>query len=118
MRDGRRAARVWIGALVLVLGATGQPASAQETPPDQEIRHQLNTLPRISVFDWLQWSYDKGTVTLSGSVWQPITKQDAEGAVKHVPGVDTVVNNNEVQPNWPNDDGIRMGVERGSYRKS
>ena len=57
MRDGRRATRVWrvwIAALVLVLGATGQPASAQETPADQEIRHQLNTLPRISVFDWLQ----------------------------------------------------------------
>jgi osmotically-inducible protein OsmY len=118
MRDGRRAARVWIAALVLVLGATGQPASAQETPTDQEIRHQLNTLPRISVFDWLQWSYDKGTVTLSGSVWQPITKQDAEGAVKHVPGVDTVVNNIEVQPNSPNDDRIRMRVYRAIYRNT
>jgi hyperosmotically inducible protein len=117
MRERRRAARVWLAALVLVAGATGQ-ASAAETPTDQEIRHQLNTLPRISVFDWLQWNYDKGTVTLSGSVWQPITKQDAEGAVKHVSGVDTVVNNIEVQPTSPNDDRIRMRVYRAIYRNT
>jgi hyperosmotically inducible periplasmic protein len=120
MREGRRPARLWmwVAGLVLVAGATGQAASAQETPTNQEIRHQLNTLPRISVFDWLQWSYDRGTVTLSGSVWQPITKQDAEGAVKHVPGVDTVVNNIEVQPNSPNDDRIRMRVYRAIYHNT
>src|SRR5262245_43813147 len=101
MREEKRAGRVWILSLALMASLAAGAARAQETPTDQEIRHQLNSLPRISVFDWLQWSYDKGTVTLSGSVWQPITKSDAEGAVKHVPGVDTVVNNIEVQPNSP-----------------
>ncbi len=118
MREGKRAARVWILAMAMALGLGMRPTLAQETPTNQEIRHQLNSLPRISVFDWLQWSYDKGTVTLSGSVWQPITKSDAEGAVKHVPGVDTVVNNIEVQPNSPNDDQIRMRVYRAIFRNT
>ena len=118
MREGKRVAR-WAGlALSLAVGLGIRPALAQETPTDQEIRHQLNTLPRISVFDWLQWSYDKGTVTLSGSVWRPITKSDAEGAVKRVAGVDTVVNNIEVQPTSPNDDRIRMQVYRAIYRNT
>jgi len=118
MGDSRRVARVWILGLALLAGIAGRPANAQEMPTDQEIRHQLNSLPRISGFDWLQWSYDKGTVTLTGSAWQPITKQDAESAVKHVPGVDTVINNIEVQPNSPNDDRIRMRVYRAIYRNT
>ena len=88
MRKRTRTAGVWMSARVMVLALTGRPAHAQETPTDHEIRHELNALPRISVFDWLQWRYDKGTVTLSGSVWQPITKSDAENAVKRVSGVD------------------------------
>lgn len=118
MREGTRAARRWVFGLTLAAGLAAQPALAQQTPTDQAIRHQLNALPRISVFDWLQWSYDKGTVTLSGSVWQPITKSDAEGAVKRVAGVDTVVNNIEVQPNSPNDDRLRMRVYRAIYRNT
>lgn len=118
MREGTRAARRWVLGLTLAAGLAAQPALAQETPTDQEIRHQLNALPRISVFDWLQWSYDKGRVTLSGSVWQPITKSDAEGAVKRVAGVDTVVNNIDVQPNSPNDDRLRMRVYRAIYRNT
>lgn len=118
MRKRTRTASVWMSALVIALGLTGRPARAQETPTDHEIRHELNALPRISVFDWLQWHYDKGTVTLSGSVWQPITKSDAGNAVKRVSGVDTVVNNIEVQPNSPNDDRIRMRVYRAIYRNT
>ena len=118
MRKRARTARVWMSAVMIAHGLTGPPAHAQETPTDHEIRHELNALPRISVFDWLQWQYDKGTVTLSGSVWQPITKSDAGNAVKRVSGVDTVVNNIEVQPNSPNDDRIRMRVYRAIYRNT
>jgi hyperosmotically inducible protein len=117
MRTLPHAVALWLVGLMLGVGVGSRPASAQETPTDIEIRHQLNALPRISVFDWLQWSYEKGTVTLSGSVWQPITKQDAEAAVKRVAGVDTVVNNIEVQPTSPNDDRIRMRVYRAIYRQ-
>ena len=118
MRKRARTARMWMSAVMIALGLTGPPARAQETPTDHEIRHELNALPRISVFDWLQWQYDKGTVTLSGSVWQPITKSDAGNAVKRVSGVDTVVNNIEVQPNSPNDDRIRMRVYRAIYHNT
>jgi hyperosmotically inducible protein len=118
MRKRARTARVWMSAVMIAHGLTGPPAHAQETPTDHEICHELNALPRISVFDWLQWQYDKGTVTLSGSVWQPITKSDAGNAVKRVSGVDTVVNNIEVQPNSPNDDRIRMRVYRAIYRNT
>ena len=51
-------------------------------------------------------------------MWQPITKSDAGNAVKRVSGVDTVVNNIEVQPNSPNDDRIRMRVYRAIYRNT
>jgi hyperosmotically inducible protein len=118
MRERKRAARVVILGILIAFGVGVRPALAQDSPSEHEIRHELNALPRISVFDWLQWSYDKGTVTLSGSVWQPITKSDAEGAVKRVPGVDTVINNIEVQPNSPNDDRIRMRVYRAIYRNT
>src|SRR5215467_4840956 len=72
-----------------------------------EIRKELLQLPYYSVFDFLAFKYDRGTAVLMGYAYAPALKQDAERAVKRVPGVDTVQNNVEQLPPGQTDDEIR-----------
>jgi len=81
----------------------------------REVGHQLIQVPWLSVFDNLQYSVSGSEVTLSGQVWQPVTKQDAETAVKGIEGVTKVINNIEVLPLSPMDDGIRRAEYRAIY---
>jgi hyperosmotically inducible protein len=89
--------------------------SADESRIAKEVRHELVTLPYYGVFDDLAFSVQDGTVTLIGAVTQPVLKSDAENVVKHVEGVNNVVNNIEVLPPSPMDDQIRMGEYRAIY---
>jgi hyperosmotically inducible protein len=52
---------------------------------------------------------------LLGQVWQPITKSDAEGSIKHIEGVEHVDNQIEVLPTSPMDDGLRRRLFRAIY---
>jgi len=73
-------------------------------------------LPYYGVFDNFAYKVDPdGTVTLLGQVSRPTLKSDAENAVKHIEGVEKVVNNLEVLPNSPNDDQIRRATYRAIY---
>jgi len=81
----------------------------------REVGHQLIQVPWLSVFDNLQYSVNGSEVTLSGQVWQPVTKQDAETSVKGIEGVTKVINNIEVLPLSPMDDGIRRAEYRAIY---
>jgi hyperosmotically inducible protein len=81
----------------------------------KEVRHQLVLLPYYSVFDNLAYKVEGDKVTLEGQVVRPTLKSDAEGAVKSIEGVTTVVNNIEVLPVSPMDDGIRRAVYRAIY---
>src|SRR5258708_12864946 len=76
----------------------------------KEVRHQLVMLPWYSVFDNLAYKVEGDKVTLYGQVTRPVLKSDAEGAVKGIEGVATVVNNIEVLPLSPMDDQIRPAV--------
>jgi hyperosmotically inducible protein len=76
----------------------------------KEVRHELVMLPYVNVFDNLEYRVDDGTVTLMGQVTQPAIKSDAENVVKHIEGVEKVVNEIEVLPLSPNDDQIRRAV--------
>src|SRR5688500_19654523 len=59
----------------------------------REVRHELVTLPYYGVFDWLEYEVQpNGTVTLRGQVVRPSTKSDAEGRVKEIEGVTSVIN--------------------------
>ncbi|HZP33560.1 MAG TPA: BON domain-containing protein [Candidatus Acidoferrales bacterium] len=112
-----------------VIVAASTPAAERTqgaTPPQRgtqnyerwltrEVGHQLIQVPWLSVFDNLQYSVSGSEVTLSGQVWQPVTKQDAETAVKGIEGVTTVINNIEVLPNSPMDDEIRRAEYRAIY---
>jgi hyperosmotically inducible protein len=82
----------------------------------KEVRHELVMLPFYGVFDNLSFKVDPdGTVTLLGQVSRPVLKSDAENAIKHIEGVEKVVNNIEVLPTSINDDQIRRATYRAIY---
>ncbi len=85
----------------------------------KEVRHELVMLPFYGVFDNLAYKVDPdGTVTLLGQVSRPTLKSDAENVVKHIEGVEKVVNNIEVLPTSINDDRIRRAAYRAIYGNS
>jgi hyperosmotically inducible periplasmic protein len=82
----------------------------------KEVRHELVMLPFYGVFDNLAYKVDPdGTVTLLGQVARPVLKSDAENAVKHIEGVEKVVNNIEVLPTSIEDDRIRRAAYRAIF---
>jgi hyperosmotically inducible periplasmic protein len=89
------------------------------TEPEQriqrEVLHELLMLPYYSVFDDLKYEVNGNTVTLMGAVVNPTVKSDAEGRVKHIEGVQNVVNNIKVLPPSSMDDQIRREEYRAIY---
>jgi hyperosmotically inducible periplasmic protein len=81
----------------------------------KEVRHELVMLPYYNVFDNLYFGMDGGTVTLMGQVTNPVLKSSAENVVKHLEGVQQVVNKIEVLPLSPNDERIRHLVYQKIY---
>jgi hyperosmotically inducible protein len=92
-------------------------APQEENRLIREVRHELLMLPYYGVFDDLKYRVDGHTVTLMGAVTSQhaVTKSDAENVVKHIEGVDKVINNIEVLPPSPMDDRIRMETYRRIY---
>jgi hyperosmotically inducible protein len=80
-----------------------------------QVRHALLMLPYYGVFDDLAFKVDGGAVTLLGAVTRPTLKSDAEAAVKHIEGVERVINEIEVLPLSPMDDSIRLAEYRAIY---
>ena len=102
--------------LALVGGGTRPAAGAEPKSTVEQIRKELMQLPYYSVFDFLAFSYDKGTVTLMGYAYHPGLKQDAVRAVKRAPGVDDVVDKIEELPVSQNDDELRWKTYYAIYR--
>jgi hyperosmotically inducible protein len=105
-------------AFALILATAGIVSAAdhtQLTPLENKVRHELVTLPYLTVFDDLSFRVDGSTVTLFGDVTKPVLKSDAENAVKDIEGVSRVVNNIEVLPVSPMDWQIRMAEYRAIY---
>jgi hyperosmotically inducible protein len=101
-------------------------AIAQDVPRDQpsakaqerivrEVRHELLMLPYFGVFDNIAFKVESANVTLLGQVVRPVTKSDAENAVKHIEGVEHVDDQIEVLPPSPMDDRIRRQLFRAIY---
>jgi hyperosmotically inducible protein len=100
--------------------AQPQPANETLSPESQdrlvrEVRHELIMLPYYGVFDNLSFRIEGRTVILEGQVVQPVVRKDAENSVKHIEGVEKVVNNIEVLPASPMDDRIRRDAYRSIY---
>jgi hyperosmotically inducible protein len=101
-----------LGALVVTLPSY---ASNKSATVDERVRHALATIPYYNVFDDLSFRVDNGVVTLFGEVTQPVVKDDAGSAVKHVEGVTAVNNEIEVLPLSPFDNQIRRATYRAIY---
>jgi hyperosmotically inducible protein len=113
--------------LVLTLGIAGSSLAANnqlaparnsanyETWLTNQVRHQLVMLPFYSVFDNLEYRVEGGKVTLLGQVRLPNVKSDAESAVKHIEGVESVDDQIQVLPTSINDDRIRRAEFRAIY---
>jgi hyperosmotically inducible protein len=82
---------------------------------EQQVRHELLTLPFYNVFDNLTFSVDGSKVTLMGQVVRPTLKSDAENVVKRIPGVTSVTNEITVLPLSPFDNSIRLRELRAIY---
>ena len=89
--------------------------SVNESALIKEIRHNLLMLPYYGIFDDLGFNVNGGTVTLTGQVNNPTLKNDAGNAVKKIKDVSNVVNNIEVLPLSPADNGIRLATYRAIY---
>jgi hyperosmotically inducible periplasmic protein len=91
------------------------PSGAGESRIQREVRHELVTLSRYTVFDNIAYRVDGTEVTLLGQVVQPVLKDDAGKAVKGIEGVTQVNNQIEVLPLSPMDAGIRREIFRAIY---
>lgn len=113
---------VFVSVLAITLQAQNNRDAMSQKGIDRivrEVRHELVMLPYYGVFDNLSYKVDPdGTVTLMGQVSRPTLKSDAENSVKHIEGVEKVVNNIEVLPASINDDNIRRAVYRAIYGNS
>jgi osmotically-inducible protein OsmY len=81
----------------------------------REVMHELLMLPYYSVFDNLAFRVEGSTVYLYGQVVSLGLKPDAAAAVKHIEGVERVVNNIEALPPSSEDDRIRRAAYRAIY---
>jgi hyperosmotically inducible protein len=81
--------------------APAPAASGEQAGLQREVRHELLMLSRYGVFDNIAYRMDGTGVTLVGQVVQPVLKEDAEAAVRGIPGVTDVNNQIEVLPLSP-----------------
>ncbi len=95
--------------------------SAQPLSPEalakltDKVRHALVMLPYYGVYDNLYFKMDGRTVTLLGQTINPSTKSGAASSVKHIEGVEKVINNIEVLPPSSSDTRIRKAVYHAIY---
>lgn len=104
-------------AIALASAAAQSPAGDQRAHERivREVRHELVMLPRLTIFDNLSYKVDGGTVTLMGQVTNAVLKNDAEGAVKGIEGVEKIDNQIKILPPSPSDDRIRRAVARAIF---
>ncbi len=119
-------ARTTLGGILLALCIAPLATAQQTTSPSQtspqteqriirEVRHEILMLPWYGVFDVIGFQVNGSNVTLTGSVVKPVTKSDAEGAVKHIEGVESVTNQIDVLPPSSIDDRLRISLFRAIY---
>jgi hypothetical protein len=121
-------ARGWLGPNLLMITAALAIAvfsptglHAQNLGAEQRvlaIRRALERLPSYGVFDFLAFSVERGTVTLTGFAYSGTLKSEAEHAVRRVAGVDEVANTIELLPASTHDDRIRSATFYRIYSDS
>jgi hyperosmotically inducible protein len=105
-----------VAGVAFVLAGRLPPLLAEAKSSVEQIRKELLQLPYYGVFDFLAFSYDKGTVTLVGYAYHPTLKEDAVRAAKRASGVDQVVDKIDELPVSQNDDDLRWKTYYAIYR--
>jgi hyperosmotically inducible protein len=105
-----------LAGLAFVLAGVWPLLGAYERTSVEEIRKELLQLPYYGVFDFLAFSYDKGTVTLMGYAYHATLKHDAARAAKRASGVDQVIDNIDELPVSQFDDELRWRTYYAIYR--
>jgi len=110
-----RVAAAVVGMVFVLTGA--QPLLRADAKSSvEEIRKELLQLPYYGVFDFLAFSYEKGTVTLMGYAYHLTLKHDAARAAKRASGVDQVIDKIEELPVSQFDDELRWRTYYAIYR--
>lgn len=92
------------------LTVSAQGLSGDTSVIGQQVQKKILRLPYYEVYDYIAFSVDGGTVTLTGKVKNATNKRSAESVVEDIPGVTSVVNNIEILPPSGFDDDIRRGL--------
>jgi hypothetical protein len=95
---------------VSVIGVSAQNVAPASLEIAKQVEKSIRKLPRYEVFDHIDYSVNGSTVTLTGKVINAINKSDAEGYVKRIPGVTSVINNIELLPVGSFDNDIRRDL--------
>jgi hyperosmotically inducible protein len=105
------------GFVSIFASSAAQPGGNPHTQDrvSKEVYHELVMLPQLSIFDNIAYKVDGDKVTLLGQVRNAVLKDEAQGAVKKIEGVDVVDNQIEILPPSPNDDRIRHEVARAIF---
>lgn len=98
------------------------PAHKSKTAPAgeedriaREVRHELVMQPYYTLWDWLAFRVNGSTVELLGDVHSLGLKRDAVNSVKHIEGVEKVIDHINELPPSPMDDRIRRQVARAIF---
>lgn len=95
-------------------------AARAQSPPVQHreaIARALASLPGYTVFDFLTFDLsESGVVTLSGAALNPALRQQAEAAIRTLPGVSSIKDAIGVLPRSALDDQIRTAVYNAIYK--
>jgi hyperosmotically inducible protein len=92
-----------------------KPSVSEEDRITREVRHELLMLPYYTLFDWLAFRVNGSTVELLGAVNTLGLKRDAVSVVKHIEGVDNVIDHIDQLPPSPMDNRIRRAVARAIF---
>jgi hyperosmotically inducible protein len=81
----------------------------------REVRHELVMQSYYTIWDWLAFRVNGSTVELLGDVYSLGLKRDAVNSVKHIEGVEKVIDHINELPPSPMDDRIRHQVARAIF---
>jgi hyperosmotically inducible protein len=101
--------------IALCLPALCFAQSSAEARIERAVHRELVTVPQYGVFDHLAYQVKGNTVTLTGSVTQPVIKANAEKAVQSIEAVEKVDNKITVLPVYSADNAIRLAVYHAIY---
>ncbi len=95
-----------------------KPKNAPVSEEDRithEVRHELVMQPYYTIWDWLAFRVNGSTVELLGDAYSVGLKRDAVNSVKHIEGVEKVIDHINELPPSPMDDRIRHQVARAIF---